>query len=148
MIFPTPHGYVQHSDWRFDPLHRRNLPINGLELNTEKSRVQEGQVNWICFVFVDLEPVACGVVHTQPTDCGFMFKCIEYRKLRSLIRRTHIRENNAAPALDWISTLTDLLSDRAVRRLSGCIENSAVHIELPTVVATTNSPLDNLSKLE
>jgi hypothetical protein len=77
-----------------------------------------------------------------------MFKCIEYRKLRSLIRWTHIRENNTAPALHWISTLTDLLSDRAVRRLSRCVENGAVYIKLPTVVTATNSLVDNLSKLE
>jgi hypothetical protein len=77
-----------------------------------------------------------------------MFKRIEYRKLRSLIRWTHIRKNNATPGLHWISTLEYLSSDRAVRRLSGSIKNSAVDIELPTVVATTNPLLDNLSKLE
>ena len=95
----------------------------------------------IGLVLVDLEPVAGGVAYSQDARGLGMLEGVEDGEGRAFLRRTHVGEHQAPPHLDGIGALAELVANRAVGGLPGGVEDGAVDVEVPAVVAAADTAL-------
>ena len=99
-------------------------------------------------VLVDLEPVAGGVAYPQDARGLRMLEGVEDGEGRALLRRTHVGEHQPPPHLDRIGALAEIVTNRAVGGLPGRVEDGAVDVEVPAVVAAADTALLYLAELE
>jgi hypothetical protein len=62
-----------------------------------------------------------------------------------MVRRAHVSEDQTLDLLDRVGALADLVADRGVLRLARGLQDRAVHVEVPAVVAAADAALLDLA---
>ena len=148
VLAPAPYRDVDHAGRGLHPLHGGDLSVHRLELHPEQAGVQEAEVDRVGLVLVDLEPVAGGVANPRDSRGLGMLEGVEDGEGRAFLRWTHVGEHQAPPHLDRVGALAEPVADRAVGKLPGGVEDGAVDVEVPAVVAAADAALLDLAELE
>jgi hypothetical protein len=104
-------------------------------------------------VVLDLEPVtrldALDPAQLASLEAiSWQLKSVIDGKGRPGVRRPHIGKDQAAVFMDRIGAVAEPVLQRPVRRLVGCLQDPAVNIKQPPVIAAANSALRHDPKLE
>src|SRR5262249_29053965 len=145
----SPRRHVDHADGRLGEVELRHLAELLGELRAGDDRVEERRVNRVHRVLEDLEPVAG--IEVRPAGHDAIARSIEAvvdGKWRLLVRWTQVGEDDAARLVRRIRAVTEALLQRAVRRLAGGLEQRAVDVEEPAVVAAPDAALGDEPELE
>ena len=111
-------------------------------------RVQEHAVERVHRVLGHLQPVARVVDRIgHEIDAGQRER-VEHRELGGELRRTEVGEDEAGEFPGRVGAVAELARDGAVRRLAGRLQNGAVHVEQPAVVAAADAALGDDSVLQ
>jgi len=109
-----------------------------IELRTDLFEPAEiDEVDRVGVVLGELEPVA----RRNGLPLGHRsvprhIKGVEDRKRRTLVRRTHIREDEPLVLVGWIGAVAETALDSRIWWLAGGIEHAAVDAVQPAVIAT------------
>jgi len=69
------------------------------------------------------------------------------RKRRPAIRRTHVGEDEAGELVSRVGALAEPVPEGARCRLAGGLEDPAVHVEHPSVIAAADATLADQTEL-
>ena len=100
-------------------------------------------------VLDDLQPVA-RQVHPDRRDLvalGVTHRVVD-RQLGHRVRRPHVREEQPVRLAHAVRALAEVLFDPAPRRLGWRVEDRAVHIEVPAVIAAADPAFGRNPELE
>ena len=100
-------------------------------------------------IFFDLQPVAFPQGRrTGNLPVAGKLVSIEDRKIRLLIRRPHIRKDQAGIFAHRIGAVKQPVFQRAVGRLAGGLDDRAVDVEQPAVIAAADALVADQAKFE
>src|SRR5215471_6985387 len=111
--------------------------------------MEKGKMRRVHAVLLDLHPIAVPegrrARHHPVTR---QVKGVEYRKLRLLIRWSHIGKNQPPVFVDRICAMKEPILQCAVLRLSRGFEDRAVDIKEPAVITAPNALLADEAEFE
>src|SRR5262249_40638310 len=119
------------------------------EVISAADRVQERRVDGVHRVVLHLEPVARhrelrGRVELESRHV----ERVVHREYGLRIRGPHVREDQPAELERGVGALTESMPQRALRRLARRLENAAVDVEDPAVIAAADAPRLKDAELE
>ena len=130
------------------PLHHRHRAPGGVEVRAGHPGVQEHAVKRVHRVLGYLQPVA-GVVDEVGHELDAREReGVEHRELGHVLRGAEVGEDESGELPSWIGAVAKLAGDGALGRLGGRLENGAVHVEQPAVVAAADAMLRDDSVLQ
>jgi hypothetical protein len=112
--------------------------------------VEERRVHRIHGVFQDLQPVARIEILSprhQP-HAGSRQQTIVGGERRHLLRRPHVGEHDAVRLVRRVRAVAQPVLQRAVGRLAGRLQDGAVHVEQPAVIAAANTAFADQPEFE
>ena len=118
------------------------------ELRAADPPVQESTVVGVDRVLALLQPVAGRMDRIGHQVVIGNVEGIQVGERGLFLGRAQVGEDQSLDLLHRIGALADLVTDRAVGRLAGCLQDGAVHIVMPAVIAAAQPPLLDLAELE
>ena len=130
------------------PLHHRHRAPGGVEVRAGHPGVQEHAVERVHRVLGHLQPVA-GVVDEVGHELDAREReGVEHRELGHVLRGAEVGEDESGELPNGIGAVAKLAGDGTLGRLAGRLENGAVHVEQPAVVAAADAALGEDPVLE
>ena len=141
-IAQPPRGDVHHAVGRLLPVQLGQRAEGLRELVAARDRVEERRVHRVHAVVLDLEPVArqreLARGH-QPV--ARQVEGVVEREGRLLLGRPHVGEDEPAELVHRVRALAKPILERARRGLARRLEDAAVHVVVPAVVAAADAVL-------
>ena len=148
VVSPALGGDVHHAvRGRAEVVLRHRAP-GFRELYPHHSGVEEHRVHRVHHVLVQLQPVARMPEREGNQAVVGLLVGIEVRERRDVPGRSHVGEDEAGELARRVRPLRDGVSDGALGRLAGGLEDHPVDVEQPAVVAAAEPPLRDDAELQ
>ena len=148
-VSDAPGGDVDHPVGRVLPVELGERAEGLRELVAARDGVQERGVDRVHAVVLDLQPVAGKheLARRLEREARQVERVVE-RKRRPAIGRTHVGEDEAGELVRRVRALAEPVPERARRRLARRLEDPAVHVEHPSVIAAADAALADQAEFE